>query len=423
MAIVALALLAWERDEASRRIELPAPLAWAIGLLLAFPLLQLVPLPAGWWAALPGHDAYARVLEFAGDGARYAMRPLSIHPGATQYAWLAMLPCLAVFLLTLNESRSRLRALAWVFVGVAVVEATLGLMQLGASAGSILYFGNTKSPGLAVGTYVNRNHFSALMAMALPMAVALWALETAEPRRVHPRHTDRRIAVAILLSMVVLLLVAALLFSRSRGGISSGLLALAIASLLLVWRSGAPLAKAAFAAVGVSILVFAAYVGLTPVLERFAPDTLTLGYEGRAALSAATFRAALDFLPFGSGLGTYADVFRRYQVEGLPGFIDHAHNDYAEAFMELGVVGIAAIALALGAYAMRWLALARRRPSRSLGYLQAAAGLGMLAMIVHAAFDFNFHIPANALYFSFLAGLFFLTRDEDRASAAAAPPR
>jgi hypothetical protein len=44
-----------------------------------------------------------------------------------------------------------------------------------------------------------------------------------------------------------------------------------------------------------------------------------------------------------------------------------------------------------------------------------AAGLGMLAMIVHAGFDFNFHIPANAIYFSFLAGVFFFTPAEDRA--------
>jgi len=125
-------------------------------------------------------------------------------------------------------------------------------------------------------------------------------------------------------------------------------------------------------------------------------------------------RAGLDFLPFGSGLGTFADVFRRYQVEGLPGFVDHAHNDYAELFLELGVAGLAAAALLLIAYAARWAQLLRGWPLRSLGYLQVGAGLGMMAMLIHGAFDFNFHIPANALYFSFLAGVFFFTPREDR---------
>ena len=125
----------------------------------------------------------------------------------------------------------------------------------------------------------------------------------------------------------------------------------------------------------------------------------------RIALGA--IRGGLDFLPFGSGLGTFADVYRRYQAEGLTSFIDHAHNDYAEAFLELGVAGIAVVALLAIAYVARWGVLAGRRVSRSLGYLQVSAGLGVLALAAHGVFDFNFHIPANAIYFAFLAGIFF----------------
>jgi O-antigen ligase len=142
---------------------------------------------------------------------------------------------------------------------------------------------------------------------------------------------------------------------------------------------------------------------------------MSLGYEGRAQLASATMRAALEFLPLGSGLGTFADVFRRYQDGRLTGFIDHAHNDYAEAFLELGVAAAAAILLLAIAYAARWRRLMGARMSRTLGFLQVAAGFGMLAMILHGFFDFNFHIPANAICFSFLAGVFFFTPAEDRA--------
>jgi len=121
----------------------------------------------------------------------------------------------------------------------------------------------------------------------------------------------------------------------------------------------------------------------------------------------AAMRAGLDFLPLGSGLGTLADVFRRYQDSSLVGFIDHAHNDYAEAFVEMGVAGIAVIALFAIAYAARWGSVVRRRESRALGFLQVSAGLSVLALALHGGFDFNFHIPANAIYFSFLAGVFF----------------
>jgi hypothetical protein len=57
----------------------------------------------------------------------------------------------------------------------------------------------------------------------------------------------------------------------------------------------------------------------------------------------------------------------------------------------------------------------RDRSSRRLRFMQAGAGLGMLAMLLHGLFDFNFHIPANAIYFSFLAGVFFFIPSSDRA--------
>jgi hypothetical protein len=208
------------------------------------------------------------------------------------------------------------------------------------------------------------------------------------------------------LSLAVVLLLTALLFTRSRAGIGCGLAAFALASLGLTWNAASLQTKIVLALVATTATLLAAYVGLTPILERFAPEEISLGYEGRTRIAVATIRAGLDFLPLGSGLGTFADIFRRYQVDRLTGFIDHAHNDYAEAFLELGVAGLVAIVLLAIAYAARWRDLVRLRLSRSFGYLQAGAGLGMLAMIVHGAFDFNFHIPANAIYFSFLAGIF-----------------
>ena len=50
------------RDRAFTLVELLVVIA-IIGLLVAMPLLQLVPLPAEWWAALPGREPYLRALE------------------------------------------------------------------------------------------------------------------------------------------------------------------------------------------------------------------------------------------------------------------------------------------------------------------------------------------------------------------------
>ena len=398
----------------TRLPSLPATLRWGMGLLLLVPLIQLLPVPASWWAALPGHAPYAAALDAAGGSEGW--RSITIHRRATEYAWLALLPCVAIFLAVQTLDRREVRALLLAFVAVVAGEAVLGILQVGSSKESLLHLGNPwGGGGVATGTYINKNHFAGLMAMGLPILVAFWAAATLAPRdrggerlRSHPRHADAQLARRIGWSLLIMLVIAALLFTRSRAGIGCGLAAFAAAGLGLATGGGSKAARVLLAMIAVAAFMLAAYVGLTPVLERFAPDELSLSYEGRIRIAAAAMRGALEFLPLGSGLGTLADVFRRYQDEGIIGFVDHAHNDYAEAFLELGVAGLAIVTLFVLAYAMRWSAILRRQGSRTLGFLQASAGIAVAALAIHGGFDFNFHIPANAIYFSFLAGVFFL---------------
>ena len=410
--LLGLAALAWSQSPATFGRGLPATLRWGLAILVAVPLLQLIPMPPSWWLALPGRAAYGGVLDVAAAGGTW--RPMTINARATEYAWLALIPCLAVFLIVLALARRQVRSLALVFVVVALCEALLGIVQVGAGKDSLLTLGNPFGGGAATGTYINKNHFAGLMAMALPVLLAFWAAETLPPldregqrMREHPRHADAKLARRILWSLLIVLTLAALLFTWSRAGIGCGLAAFAAASFGLVWNAGTVRVRVLLAMVASMALLLAAYVGITPILDRFAPEALSLSYEGRMRIALGAVRGGLDFLPFGSGLGTFADVYRRYQAEGLTGFIDHAHNDYAEAFLELGVAGIAVVALLGIAYVARWGVLAGRRVSRSLGYLQVSAGLGALALAAHGVFDFNFHIPANAIYFAFLAGIFF----------------
>ena len=418
-AIAILALVAWAPSRPVLR-DLPATLRWGAGLLIVVPLLQLVPLPMAWWAMLPGHAPFAQVLETAGEAGGW--RPLTLHADATQYSWLVLLPCVAVFVAARQLERTALRRLVMVFVAVASMEAVFGVLQAGYAPRSPITFGNPWGGGGATGTYINKNHFAALIAMALPMLLALWAIEMlpvvthrGEVLREHPRNADMKFALRALFSILAIVLLIALLLSRSRAGIAAGLLAFAGAIVALVWRAATVQVKVALALVASGALLLGAYVGLTPALERFAPDAFSMEYRSRMELAGATLKAAFDFLPFGSGLGTFADLFRRYQGGRITGFADHAHNDYAQLILELGVAGLAIIILLGAAYALRWRSVARQRSSRRLRFMQVAAGLGMLAMILHGFFDFNFHIPANAIYFSLLAGVFFFTPAEDRA--------
>jgi O-antigen ligase len=390
---------------------LPRPLLAALGVLLVYPLVQLVPLPDSVWRALPGHAPYAAVLEqFTGAAATGIHRAISVVPSATEYGWLALLPPVACLLAVQWLAPARVVRLLLVLAIFTGGEALLGLLQVAAGGESIFYLRNDQSFGSATGTFVNRNHLAAMLAMMLPVIVGLLVFSI---HRARQRHSTPVFAFdAEAMSQRVLVFVSAvfvllcLLFTRSRAGIATALVGLAFSSLLLVRaRAGLKHANLIVAGVVVMGLVLAALIGLAPILEKWEPGTLRLSGEGRLALYAATLRGAIEFLPLGSGLSTFASVFPRFQIEAFGGYIDYAHNDFLQAFMELGLAAPVIVGLLLVVYVTRMTELLRREPGRSFTVLQIAAGVGLLPMTLHSLFDFALHMPANAMWFATLAGV------------------
>ncbi len=205
-----------------------------------------------------------------------------------------------------------------------------------------------------------------------------------------------------------------LVFTRSRAGLGTGLVALMCTGIVFVRAQAASIGStrtrfASYVVTGLVVfaILIALVIGLGPVLEGLSSRALHGSADFRLGIYAATVQAAIEFFPFGSGLSTFADVFPRFQVADIGGFIDYAHNDYLQALMELGVVGLVVIGLFLAAYAMRMFELLRAEGGRSFTLLQLGAGLGMLPMMLHSLFDFALHMPANAMWFATLAGVVF----------------
>src|SRR5262249_16471766 len=129
-------------------------------------------------------------------------------------------------------------------------------------------------------------------------------------------------------------------------------------------------------------------IGAEPIVEGFELGRLHENAKPRIDFYVATLHAAIDFLPFGSGLSTFAYVFPRSQVGEFGVAIDNAHNDYLQAFMELGLVAPVVVGLLLAAYAVRMIELLRTAAGDRLALLQLGAGLGLLPMILHSLVDF-----------------------------------
>ena len=396
-----------------------------LALLALYPLLYLLPLPPGAWAVLPGasgREPYLQALAlFPGQAAQW--RAASVSPTLTEAYWLAFLPPAAVFLGVLALPEAGRRRLAHLAVGMAVFQSLLGLMQYRAAGDAFLCFGANICGASAHGTYYDYDHLAGLLEMLLPVAVGLVGANIGgaghAPRyragwrerlgfwlswRGHSTAMLGACCVAILLGLV---------FTRSRSGITIIMLGILVCLAVFARRLGeGNKASAMIGTVVVVALGLVLDIGLAPVLQRFSfEDSL---HDARLLIYSHALEGIGKFLPLGSGPGTFPEVFRQFQpVEFGNRFINHAHNDYLEWLFEGGLAGGLLLALILALYLRQWLRLAAAGPRHSSRYVQYGAGIGLLLLALHSLTDFNWHIPANAVYAAFLAGL-FLARPEDR---------
>jgi O-antigen ligase len=110
----------------------------------------------------------------------------------------------------------------------------------------------------------------------------------------------------------------------------------------------------------------------------------------------------------GTGLGSFETAYPEFQTLVTDLRVDHAHNDYAEALAETGIIGGLLIAIGLGMFL--WMNAKNFRgplvvAGNTIVWLRLGAMTGCVGLLVHSFFDFNLHIPANAAWFVFLAAL------------------
>lgn len=367
-----------------------------MGMIVAVPLIQMIPLPRAIWTGLAGRAEMVLALELAGVQPGWA--PITLSPDLTWQAFLALLPPVAAFIGILSMSQATTTRIIAAYLGAGALSVFLGAAQL-VAGGQQLYAWATTAPGSVNGLFANRNHLATLLIALLPFAVVMGA---AALRR---RNDDRRLALwfgAAFIGIVIIGLAAI----RSRAGVV--LLGPSIVlSLLAAWiasgrgRPGPGLLGLAAAFV-VAIGTVSA-IALPPVLERFDSQAAP---EGRFENWPIVAQASDTYLPLGSGIGSFDAVFR--SVEPLdtldPTFFNHAHNDYLELWLEAGWPAAALLIAFLIWYGRRSWAAWRAGTSRERD-LQRAASVGILMMLAHSAVDYPLRTATLAVLFAVCAAL------------------
>ena len=408
LAIVLLVIVLWRP-----RLDLLGRLqGLALALLVSIPLLYLVPLPGMLIEWLPGRDAYLAAQRLA---SAEGLKTASLYPLETWSAWLFLLVPIGVFMSGRLLDVRHMMALVHLLLGLAAAQALLGLLQYVASPGSPQLLG-MELPDLrsAIGTYTNRNHLAGLLEMALPVVLALMAFSVGQrggPSRGGWRGRIGALAsfrghLALAYGVLAVVILVGVVFTRSRAGIGLSLLGVLVATAIFARRIGGTNVYGATGTLVATALGVGVAIGLAQVLDRFSVAGAV--QDGRWTIFSSTLKGIGAFAPIGSGPGNYPDIFVAFQpLELGKWFINHAHNDFLEWLFEGGLIAGGVLVLLLILFIGQWIKVLAVGPWSRFRFVQVGAGIGTTLLVMHSFLDFNLHIPANVVYFAFLAAVFF----------------
>jgi O-antigen ligase len=320
-------------------------------VLVGIPFVQLIPLPPAIWTMLPNREPVLEAFKLVGG--ELPWMPISVSPEATWLSALSLIPPVAVFLCTQCLTYVERRLMSLLILITGLIGAFLGLLQVAQGPSSPLRFFAVTNSSEAVGFFANRNHFAALLYVMILLAAgwltdAVFRARTAFTSKAH----DVTAVAAVVISIAIIMaLLSAEAMARSRAGLALTALAL-VGAFALAWQEWRLVSRNAAKLVAGStalILLFVAEFTLYRIMERFAIDPLA---DGRLRFARNTFAAAMEYMPFGSGIGSFVSIYGIYERPSdtmINAFANHAHNDILEICLEAGIFGV----VVLGFFAVR----------------------------------------------------------------------
>ena len=381
-------------------------------LWLLYVWLELVPLPLEILKLLSPQAVHWHFAAAAPNTLGAA--PLSLDAYSTLEAACQSTAYLVFFALSLIllRDRDRIRYTAYALIASGVLQALYGALV------------SLQSPGgLASGTFVNRNHFAGYLTMCLSVGIGVLIANLSGTKEQSWGRYFRNLMQWVItpkmaLRLGLVIMVVALVLTRSRMGNSSFFISMLITGaigLVLAKRATKSMVILLISLIAVDVFIVGTYFGTRRVVERITQTTAES--EDRDEVAGYALNMWKDYPVFGSGLGSFAVVFPRYSGDGTALSYAHAHNDYLEFAAETGLLGLSLLGLMVSlsfAAALRAQYLRRDPLMRGLSF---AAMMGIIALMIHSAVDFNLQIPANALTFMLILAFAWISLYHGRTEA------
>lgn len=405
------------------RVDLHTPLrrAWPALLLfacwLAWLAIQIIPLPADLLkiispvrANLPAPDSASTI------------RTLSIDPYASLGFLLKSCAYVAAFglALALMHCRERMRTVAVVIIVAGLVQALLASFMHLAKLNYQVFFTAMSHVDNAHGTFVNRNHLAGYLEICLALGIGMMIATLRGGTTQSWKQRFREIAAWLLSTRVLLrislvVMVIALVMTRSRMGNAAFFSSMLIAGVIGLATSRHATRSTVVLLISlivIDIFIVGTWFGVENVIKRYEQTTIyrelqPTGGSVEERLEPGLYATNMlkDYPLTGSGGGSFYTAFPKYRPGAISAYFDHAHNDYIQITTDAGVIGLGLLGLiVLSTFVVALRTLYERRDPLCRG-IAFGATMGIIAIMIHSWVDFNLQIPANAFTFVVLLAL------------------
>jgi len=395
------------------------PLFFMFGLAL-WHMLQLVPLPEH---TLRVFSPMAWQAHSASAGAW----TLSLDPLKTQVNGILTLSYTAMFVLVvlLVRDQKTMARFVMAMVVLGVSQALLAILLYSTQASYTILFLDVVHDR-AKGSFGYHNHFAGYLELCLSLGVGLMLAKMIDGSKFRQGGAGHIPAILrfvlspeMRLRLMLIVMVTALVLTRSRMGNAGFFAALLIAGFLAVWMFSEARTKLLLlvaSLIVIDLVLIGSWVGVDRVLDRVQGTELLIedggtqeSVEQRQLAAMHAVGMVRDYPVFGVGAGAFASAFPPYQAPGDL-FFDHAHNDYVQWVAEHGWGGF--IWLTGFLFCTWWVCLdvlRNRRSSLPRGVAMAVL-MASLCMAIHSTVDFNLQLPANALTLMCILGLAWVAK-------------
>jgi O-antigen ligase len=371
-------------------------------LLLGFCVLYglfLIPLPPDLWTMLPGRSFVSD--NFEQFGLALPWMPMSLAPQISLFSAFNFIPLIALgYIAYFQAEREELQEALLALMMIMCLSFLLGILQI-TEGRSAFYLHDFSNFGLPVGFFSNRNHFATLAIMVLPIAIYY----TVFGRHLLSRRKASRLYRLSMIATVIMGIITILL-TGSNAGFALFVFAILVTAIICLTRAQLhPAAKRVIPIFGIPFAGVIIYFLLsTNQVNQWVEELENESSISRVVMTEKTLNAAQDFAPIGAGPGTFRSVYRLTENPDTVSvrYVNEAHNDYAQIYLEFGVLGGLLVAGFILWFLFQLGPLFIKKESRS----RSIIGLCLMIPLLHSMADYPMRTLSVAMCFLFFLVMF-----------------